>query len=364
METITNFDNILNKFKIDGTLVSVEPYGFGHINRTYLAVYDVNGKTKRYIVQQINSKLFDPVENLMSNIELVTEFNRAKIIKNGGDPDRESLTIIKTIDDKTFYKRDEDSYFRVYIFIENTVAYQTVSNDKDFYYSAIAFGNFAKLLAEFDASKLYEIIPNFHNTKKRFNDFKKAVSEDILDRVKECKEEIKFVMEREHYYSQIVDKLESGEIPLKVTHNDTKLNNVLLDDKTGEPVAVIDLDTIMPGTLCYDFGDSIRFGCNPCAEDEKDLSKVNFRFDLYKVYLDGYLTALGDDITQSEKDNLALGSIMMTIECGMRFLADYLSGDTYFKTSRPKQNLDRARTQFKLVSDMEKIFDKMNALVK
>ena len=171
-------------------------------------------------------------------------------------------------------------------------------------------------------------------------------------------------MEREHYYSQIVDKLESGEIPLKVTHNDTKLNNVLLDDKTGEPVAVIDLDTIMPGTLCYDFGDSIRFGCNPCAEDEKDLSKVNFRFDLYKVYLDGYLTALGDDITQSEKDNLALGSIMMTIECGMRFLADYLSGDTYFKTSRPKQNLDRARTQFKLVSDMEKIFDKMNALVK
>ncbi len=364
METITNFDNILDKFLIDGNIVSVEPYGFGHINRTYLAVYNVNGETKRYIVQQINSKLFDPVENLMSNIELVTEFNRAKIKANGGDPDRESLTIVRTKDNKTFYKRDEDSYFRVYIFIENTVAYQTVSNDKDFYYSAIAFGNFAKLLSEFDASKLYEIIPNFHNTKKRFNDFKKAVAEDILDRAKECQEEIKFVMEREHYYGQLVDKIESGEIPLKVTHNDTKLNNVLLDDKTGEPVAVIDLDTIMPGTLCYDFGDSIRFGCNPCEEDEKDLSKVNFRFDLYKVYLDGYLTALGDGITQVEKDNLALGSIMMTIECGMRFLADYLSGDTYFKTSRPGQNLDRCRTQFKLVSDMEKMFDEMNALVK
>ena len=220
------------------------------------------------------------------------------------------------------------------------------------------------MLSKFDASKLYETIPNFHNTVNRFKNFKKAVSEDIMGRVKECEKEINFIMEREHYYSQLVDKLASGEIPLKVTHNDTKLNNVLLDDKTGKPVAVIDLDTIMPGSLCYDFGDSIRFGCNPCEEDEKDLSKVNFRFDLYKVYLDGYLTALGDDITQAEKDNLALGSIMMTIECGMRFLTDYLSGDTYFKTSRPGQNLDRTRTQLKLVYDMEQIFDEMNALVK
>ena len=237
-------------------------------------------------------------------------------------------------------------------------------NEKDFYYSAVAFGKFAKTLKECDASKLYEIIPDFHNTKQRFENFKKAVNEDVLGRKKDCQEEIAFVMERQHYYSMIVDKLASGEIPLKVTHNDTKLNNVLLDAKTGEPVCVIDLDTIMPGSLCYDFGDSIRFGCNPCEEDEKDLSKVNFRFDLYKVYLDGYLSAVGDDITQVEKDNLALGSIMMTIECGMRFLTDYLVGDTYFKTSREGQNLDRCRTQFKLVSDMEKIFDEMNALVK
>ncbi len=364
METIVKFDNIIDKFCLNGTFVSAEPYGFGHINRTYLLVYNENGKQKRYILQQINSKLFNPVEHLMSNIELVTEFSRKKILERGGDPDRESITIIRTKDGKSFYKQDDDTYFRIYIFIENTVAYQTVSNDKDFYYSAIAFGNFANLLSEFDASKLYEVIPNFHNTVSRFNNFKVAVENDILGRAKECKKEIDFIMEREHYYNQLVDKLASGEIPLKVTHNDTKLNNVLLDAKTGEPVAVIDLDTIMPGSLCYDFGDSIRFGCNPCEEDEKDLSKVNFRFDLYKIYLEGYLTALGDNITQVEKDNLALGSIMMTIECGMRFLTDYLQGDTYFKTSRPGQNLDRTRTQLKLVYDMEQVFDEMNALVK
>ena len=354
----------LSNFKIDGNLVSVEPYGFGHINRTFLAIYEINGESKRFVLQQINSKLFNPVENLMSNIELVTEFNRKRIIEKGGDPDRESLTIIPTIDGKTFYKDEEDNYFRVYIFIEKTVAYQTVANPKDFYYSAIAFGNFANLLAEFDASQLYETIPLFHNTVNRFKNFKEAVEKDAFGRAKDCQAEIKFIMDREHYYGKIVGMLASGEMPLRVTHNDTKLNNVLLDDKTGEPVAVIDLDTIMPGSLCYDFGDSIRFGCNPCEEDEKDLSKVNFRFDLYKVYLDGYLTALGDSITQIEKDNLALGSIMMTIECGMRFLTDYLSGDTYFRTHREGQNLDRCRTQLKLVADMEKIFDEMNALVK
>ena len=354
----------LSNFKIEGTLVSVEPYGFGHINRTFLAVYDVNGQTKRYILQQINSKLFNPVEHLMSNIELVTEFNRKRIAERGGDPDRESLTIVRTNDNKTFYKDAEDKYFRVYIFIERTVAYQTVANPKDFYYSAIAFGNFANLLAEFDASQLYETIPLFHNTVNRFKNFKEAVEKDAFGRAKDCQEEIKFIMDREHYYGKIVGMLESGEMPLRVTHNDTKLNNVLLDDKSGEPVAVIDLDTMMPGSLCYDFGDSIRFGCNPCEEDEKDLSKVNFRFDLYKTYLDGYLTALGDSITQIEKDNLALGSIMMTIECGMRFLTDYLSGDTYFRTHREGQNLDRCRTQLKLVADMEKIKDQMDALVK
>ncbi|MBQ3235666.1 MAG: phosphotransferase [Clostridia bacterium] len=357
-----NFEKVLKNFKIEGEFVSCEPYGNGHINQTFLAVFNEGGKVKRYILQKINHKLFDPVEKLMQNIELVTEFNRKKIAERGGDPDRESLTIVYTAEGNSFYKMDEDSYFRVYIFIENTVAYQTVQNPMDFYYSAVAFGNFNNLLAEFDASKLYEILPRFHDTKKRYNDFLTALSEDKFGRAKDCQAEIDFIKSRESYYGKIVDLLASGEMPLKVTHNDTKLNNVLLDDKSGEPVAVIDLDTIMPGSICYDFGDSIRFGCNPCEEDERDLSKVNFRFDLYEIYLKGFLEALGDRISDIEKQNLAFGSILMTIECGMRFLADYLSGDTYFRTHREGQNLDRARTQLKLVADMEKILDKMNAL--
>lgn len=359
-----NLKDVLKNFKIEGDLISAEPYGFGHINSTYLVVYNNKGQQKRYIVQKINTKLFNNVDNLMSNIAKVCDFNRERIIKNGGNPDRESLTIIRTKDGKPYYKTEDNEYYRVYIFIEDTVAYQVVKEPKDFYYSAVAFGNFANLLSEFDASSLYEIIPNFHNTAKRFSDFKEAVKKDAFNRVKDCQKEIDFIMEREHYYNKIVDLLNSGEMPTRVTHNDTKLNNVLLDSKTGEPVCVIDLDTIMPGSLCYDFGDSIRFGCNPCSEDEKDLSKVNFSFDLYKIYLEGYMSTVKDSITQIEKDNLALGAIMMTIECGMRFLADYLSGDTYFKTHREGQNLDRARTQLKLVSDMEKRFDEMNALVK
>ena len=364
MELFKELKEVLQNFDIDGTLISVAPYGFGHINSTYLAVYENGDKPTRYILQKINTSLFKSVDELMSNIALVTDFNRERIIARGGNPDRESLTVIKTKAGENYFRREDGECFRVFIFIENTVAYQTVTKPKDFYYSAIAFGSFSNLLAEFDASKLYEILPNFHNTKVRYQNFLEALEKDEFNRACECQKEIEFIKAREHYYSKIVDLLESGKMPLKVTHNDTKLNNVLLDDKTGEPVAVIDLDTIMPGSLCYDFGDSIRFGCNPCEEDEKDLSKVNFRLDLYEMYLKGYLEAVGERITDIEKENLAFGSILMTIECGMRFLTDYLSGDTYFRTHRPGQNLDRARTQLKLVSDMEKIFDQMNALVK
>ena len=364
MELFKELKLVLDNFELEGTLISVAPYGFGHINSTYLAVYEKGDKPMRYIVQKINTSLFKSVDELMSNIALVTDFNRERIIKRGGNPDRESLTVIKTKSGENYYRREDGECFRVFIFIENTVAYQTVTKPKDFYYSAIAFGSFSNLLAEFDASKLYEILPNFHNTKVRYKNFLAALEKDEFDRAKDCQKEIEFIKAREHYYSKIIDLLESGKMPLKVTHNDTKLNNVLLDDKTGEPVAVIDLDTIMPGSLCYDFGDSIRFGCNPCDEDEKDLSKVNFRLDLYEMYLKGYLEAVGERITDIEKENLAFGSILMTIECGMRFLTDYLSGDTYFRTHRPGQNLDRARTQLKLVSDMEKILDQMNALIK
>lgn len=358
-----NFIDILKNFDLDGELVSCERYGEGHINQTFLAEMK-GGSADRYIVQKINSNLFTNVEGLMNNIRLVTEFNRKKIIERGGDPDRESLSLIYTKDGKAYYyDQESQGYFRVYKFIEQAIAYQVVEKPEHFYQSAVAFGEFANLLAEFDASKLFEVLPKFHNTKKRFNDFMKSLEADKVNRASGVQEEIKFVLDRKDYCGRIVELLDSGKMPMKVTHNDTKLNNVMIDEKTGKARAVIDLDTIMPGSICYDFGDSIRFGCNPAAEDEKDLSKVNFDINLFEQYVKGYMIALKDSITPIEKENLAFGAILMTYECGMRFLADYLDGDIYFRTKRPEHNLDRARTQFKLISDMEKVYDKMREIV-
>ena len=359
-----DFKTIISQFEIDGELVSCERYGEGHINETYLAVTEKGGVKTDYILQKINSKLFTNVPALMNNIRQVTEFNREKIKARGGNPDRESLSLVYTKGGETFYHCAScDGYFRVYKFITDAIAYQVVEKPEHFYQSAVAFGNFANLLAEFDASGLYEVIPDFHNTEKRFRDFEASLKADKLDRAKDIKKEIDFVLSRKDYCGRIVNLLRSGEMPTKVTHNDTKLNNVMLDAKTGEYVAVIDLDTIMPGSICYDFGDSIRFGCNPAAEDEKDLSKVNFDLNLFDVYAKGYLSALGDGATKIEKDNLAFGAILMTYECGMRFLADYLDGDVYFRTHREGHNLDRARTQFKLIEDMEKLLPEMEKIV-
>ncbi len=357
-----DFNLIISNFNIDGKLISCERYGEGHINETYLAVVENNGVKKDYILQKINSNLFKNVEALMNNIRLVTEFNRARILENGGNPDRESLSLIYTKDQKAYYQ-NQDGYFRVYKFITDAVAYQVVEKPEHFYQSAVAFGNFANLLAQFNATELYEVIPDFHNTVKRFNDFTNSLQADKFDRAKLVEKEIKFVLDRKDYCSKIVNLLKSGKMPTKVTHNDTKLNNVMLDVKTGEPVAVIDLDTIMPGSICYDFGDSIRFGCNPAAEDEKDLTKVNFDINLFEQYVKGYLSALGQSITPIEKENLAFGAILMTYECGMRFLADYLDGDIYFRVKRDGHNLDRARTQFKLIEDMEKAYPEMLKIV-
>jgi hypothetical protein len=359
-----DFNAIIKNFDITGALVSCERYGEGHINETYLAVIDNGGKKVDFILQKINNKIFKNVDGLMKNIESVTEFSRKKIVERGGNPDRESLSLIYTKDGKSYYFDEKsEGYFRIYKFITDAVAYQVVEKPEHFYQSAVAFGNFANLLSKFDASGLFEVIPNFHNTKKRFKDFTASLNADKLNRAKDIKEEIKFVVDRENYCGKIVDLLESGKMPIKVTHNDTKLNNVMVDVESGKPVAVIDLDTIMPGSICYDFGDSIRFGCNPASEDEKDLSKVNFDVNLFEQYVKGYLYALGDSITAIEKENLVTGAILMTYECGMRFLTDYLDGDVYFHTKRDGQNLDRARTQFKLVSDMERLYDKLQNIV-
>ena len=357
------FSDILSNFAINGEFISCEPYGSGLINRTYVAVYNEGGKRVRYIVQRINTNLFKNVDGLMNNIKLVTEFNRAEIVKRGGDPNRESLTLVPTENGGTYFRTEEGDCYRVYVFIENAKGYDVVEKPEHFYESAVAFGKFAMLLDRFDSSKLFEVLPDFHNTVKRFDNFKKSLEADKFNRAKDVKKEIEFALNREKITHTIVDLLASGKMPSRVTHNDTKLNNVLIDTRTDKAVSVIDLDTMMPGSICYDFGDSIRFGCNPCLEDTPETEKVIFDMPLFETYTKGYLSVFGDTITDIERKNLPMGAILMTYECGIRFLTDYLDGDVYFRKTREGQNIDRTRSQFKLVSDMEKRYDEMLSAV-
>lgn len=345
-------------------LLDVQPYGNGHINETYLLTYEENGKKSCRILQKINKTVFPKPEEVMENIVNVTEHLKKKILEMGGDTQRETLNIIPTKDGKTYYLDQDGEYWREYVFVTNATSYDTVKDKNDFYQSAVAFGNFQCLLADFPAETLHETIRQFHDTRKRFADFKKAVSEDVVKRAAEVEEEIKFVLEREdvaNYFSELLDR---GEIPLRVTHNDTKLNNIMIDDASGKGICVIDLDTVMPGLAMFDFGDSIRFGANTAAEDETDLSRVSCSLELFECYVDGFLKGCNGRLTPKEVELLPMGAKVMTYECGMRFLTDYLQGDVYFKTHREKHNLDRCRTQFALVADMERKWAEMEAIIK
>jgi len=356
-----NLLNVISKFKLPkGEVKDLAPYGEGHINSTYK--FSVGNKD--YILQKINSTIFKDVEGLMNNISLVTESLRKIIEENNGNPDRETMTIIKTLDDKLYYfDEPNNGYYRIYDFVTDSVTIQNCTNKEDFKKSAEGFSKFAKQLEKLDASKLCEVIPNFHNSEMRFEHFKKTLSIDKVNRAKTCKEEIEFFLKRENDYKIVVNLIKEGKMPLRVTHNDTKLNNILFDKDTMQPLCVIDLDTIMPGSVLYDFGDSIRFGCNPCSENEKDLSKVNFLMDYFESYVEGYLKYLGSSLNEYEIKYLAFGAKLMTLECGTRFLDDYLDGDNYFRIHYEDENLDRARTQIKLVKDMENVMDKLNEIV-
>ena len=362
MERISK--EIVPKFAIEGTLTEAVPYGSGHINDTVrLTCALENGGQKRYILQRMNDGIFkNPVE-LMENVMNVTSFLRKKIVERGGDPERETLNVIRTVDGDNFLKDEDGDFWRMYIFIENATSFDIVRTPEDFYNSAVSFGNFQLLLQDYPAATLHETIPNFHNTVSRFADFKKAVEEDVCGRAKEVQDEIRFVMEREADTHVICDALANGEIPLRVTHNDTKLNNIMIDNETGKGICVIDLDTVMPGSALYDYGDSIRFGASTGAEDEKNLELITCDMGLFEIYTKGYVEGCGGSLSEKEIRMLPMGAKLMTLECGMRFLADYLQGDVYFKIHRPEHNLDRARTQFKLVADMEKKWDEMAGIV-
>ncbi|MEG0771496.1 MAG: phosphotransferase, partial [Clostridia bacterium] len=276
----------------------------------------------------------------------------------------EALTIIKTTDDQLFYVDEDKKYWRMYIFVDDAISYQTVDKPEHFYCSGKAFGKFQNYLSEFDATKLYVTIENFHNTPVRYENLQKAIKADVVGRVKDVKEEIDFCVNRLEDIKYLQGLLDDKKLPLRVTHNDTKLNNIMIDGVTGEGLCVIDLDTVMPGLAGYDFGDSIRFGANTAAEDEKDLSKVSLSLDLFEVFAKGYLSELASSLTPLEIETLPFAAKIMTLECGLRFLTDYISGDVYFKIHRENHNLDRCRTQFKLVQDMEAKMDAMNDIIK
>lgn len=339
-------------FALEGAPFSIERYGSGHINVTYLLATTTG---RRYILQRI-SDAFD-VTALMNNIETVTKFTA----EHATDP-RGALKLVPTLDGKSYYQ-DETGNYRVYEFVEGSVCLQAAETPEDFYESAVAFGSFQHLLAQFPAETLNEPIPNFHNTIDRYRIFQEALERNSCDRVKDAQPEIDFALAREQEAGTLQRMRESGVLPLRVTHNDTKLNNVMLDAETHKALCVIDLDTVMPGLSVYDFGDSIRFGATTAAEDETDLSKMTIDLDLFRIYTRGFLKAC-PDLTDKEIEMLPMGAKIMTLECGVRFLTDYLDGDHYFAVHRQAHNLIRSRTQFKLVAEMEAKWDQMVQIVK
>lgn len=342
---------VMSKFDISGKIVGVEPFGNGHINRTLLVTMDSGN---RYVLQKINNNVFKKPREVMENIINVTEF-----LRGIGE---ETLNFHKTVDGDILLDCD-GGFYRVYDMVEDTITYDTVENADVYKSAGAAFGNFQNKLSEFDASVLHETISRFHDTPNRYQNFKNAVESDSVGRLSECRDEVEFVTERKDTFAEIVNGIVDGSVPLRVTHNDTKLNNILIDKETKKARVVIDLDTIMPGSMLYDFGDAIRFGASTAAEDEQDIDKVHFDINLFRAYAEGFCGAVGSRMTERERELLPYSAYLMTMECGMRFLTDFLEGDTYFGIAYPTHNLVRCRTQFRLAKEMQEQADEMLKIV-
>lgn len=348
--------SIYRRFVLDGNPISCEPYGNGHINHTYLLRTDA---PHAYILQGLNTAVFRDIPGLMRNLIAVTDHLR----RQDGDP-RHVLTLVPTKDGQPYLSTEDGQYWRLYEFITGSLCLEQPKSADDLLQSGVAFGRFQNQLADFPAETLIETIPRFHDTPHRYELLRQAVHENRAGRLLEVQYELGFYLMHEREASTLLDMCRRGELPLRVTHNDTMLNNVILDQTLHTPLCVIDLDTVMPGLAANDFGDSIRFGASTATEDERDLSKVSLSLDLFEAYTRGFLSECGKRLTRAEVETLPMGAKLMTLECGVRFLTDYLNGDSYFHTSRPGQNLDRARTQMKLVQDMEAKWDRMQQIVR
>jgi hypothetical protein len=350
--------SVVREFQIDGDFASGVPYGNGHINDTYCVTFKQAGAPIRFILQRINHTIFKNPRALMENIERVTAHLAAQV-RGEADSGRRVLTLIPARDGMAFHVDASGNYWRTYSFIEGSRTYEAVESVDQAYQAARAFGEFQRLLANLAPPRLHDTIPDFHHTPKRLLALRESISADVAGRAASAQSEIEFALAHE----AITGVLLNAGLPERVTHNDTKLNNVMIDDATGEGICVIDLDTVMPGLAAYDFGDMVRTATSPAREDEKDLSKVVMQFPMFEALARGYIASAGGFLTKSEKESLVPGGKLITFEIGVRFLTDYLAGDKYFKVTREGHNLDRCRTQFKLVESIEQQEEKMNRLV-
>jgi len=356
-------EKVFSAFGINIQNTKISELKAGHINDTFL-VYNQT-EEKYYVFQRINKFVFKEPEKVMFNIEKVSEHLKGKLDTQSNIEDyRQMLFYLKTIDGKNYYIDAEENYWRAYIYVDRAVTYDYPETTDILYNMGIRFGLFQNQLSDFDASVLYETIPNFHNTKARIERFKQVVAEDKFDRVKDAEKEIEYILEASSLASELSEMIEQGKIQLRVTHNDTKCNNVLFDKDTNEPLAVIDLDTVMPGLVAYDFGDSIRTAASTAAEDESDLSKVHVDIERFESFSKGFVPKVSKNLTDVEIDSLALGSFTMTYEVGLRFLTDYFEGDVYFKTKSENHNLIRSRCQLALAKDIQKHLTELKDIVR
>lgn len=349
-----HLQEISKQFQIYGEIQHAETFKIGHINETYSATYDQGGTRVRYIHQKINSHVFQNPPAVMKNLMRVTTHLRRKLeIQDAADITRRSLILIPTRSGQSYYRNGSNEFWRTFVFIEGVQTFESVQSPDQAFQAGRAFGEFQSLLVDLPGGRLIETIPNFHNTRKRFLALQQAIQKDHYNRAKEAKAEIDFALAHENIVDVILDATARGRIPERVTHNDTKFNNVMLDTKTGEAMCVVDLDTVMPGCALYDFGDMVRTTTSPTLEDEKDLAKVGMLMPVFKKLAEGYFSTAGSFLNQAEKNLMAFSGKLITFEIGIRFLTDFLSGDTYFRIHRPGHNLDRCRTQFKLVESIE-----------
>jgi aminoglycoside phosphotransferase (APT) family kinase protein len=357
--------SIADSFAIEGAFLDALPHGSGHINDTYAATYDSGGNSVRYIFQRVNERIFKNAGALMENIARVTSAAAAKLEADGtADAGRRTLRLVPAKDGGHSVRDGENRLWRCYHFIEGAKTYDVIENPRQAYEAARAFGRFQELVSQLDGPRLHETIPDFHHTRARFRRLREVSEADPLGRLASARAEWDFIRRREDAVDVLLELQASGPIPERVTHNDTKLNNVMIDDATQEGVCVIDLDTVMPGLALYDFGDLVRTATSPAAEDERDLSKVRMQMEMFEALARGYLSSAADFLVPAEVSHLAFSGKLITLEIGIRFLTDHLEGDVYFKTKRPGHNIDRCRTQLALVRSIEEQMDAMEAAVR